>query len=111
MTDTAKIAKNLERFAQAVASHDRENPTHSAYGIGLAHFDMERLGLEEGEEILPGITIQLDGGVSGNFRVLCDGQHDEGQVEVEEEAVDAIATQSLPAFAPDYDYPPRRDAV
>ena len=43
---------------------------------------MERLGLEEGEEILPGITIQTDGGQSGNFRVLCDGQHDEGAVEI-----------------------------
>ncbi len=72
MADTGKIAKTLERFAQAVASHDRENPTHNAYGIGLAHFDMERLGFEEGEEVLPGITIEADGGVTGNFRVLCD---------------------------------------
>jgi len=101
MADTAKIAKNLERFAQAVAAHDRENPTHTAYGIGLAYFDMERLGLEEGEEILPGITIHLDGGVSGNFRVLCDGEHDEGQTEVEEETAEAISTRSLPAVAPE----------
>jgi hypothetical protein len=100
VADTGKIAKNLERFAQAVAAHDRENPTHTAYGIGLAHFDMERLGLEEGEEILPGITIQADGGVTGNFRVLCDGQHDEGQVEAEEEVVEAISTQALPAIGP-----------
>jgi hypothetical protein len=100
MADTGKIAKNLERFAQAVAAHDRENPTHTAYGIGLAHFDMERLGLEEGEEILPGITIQTDGGVSGNFRVLCDGEHEEQLTEVEEQAVEAIATRALPAIAP-----------
>jgi hypothetical protein len=100
MADTGKIAKNLERFAQAVAAHDRENPTHTAYGIGLAHFDMERLGLEEGEEILPGITIQADGGVTGNFRVLCDGEHDESETETEEEVVEAIATQSLPAISP-----------
>jgi hypothetical protein len=103
MLDTGKIAKNLERFAQAVASHDRENPTHTAYGIGLAHFDMERLGLDEGEEILPGITIHADGGVTGNFRVLCDGEHDEGQTEVEEQVVEAVATRSLPAIAPDAD--------
>jgi hypothetical protein len=96
MPETSKIAKNLERFAQAVAAHDRENPTHVAWGIGLSYFDMERLGLEEGEEILPGITIQLDGGVSGNFRVLCDAEHDEGETEAEEQAVEAIATQSLP---------------
>src|ERR1700686_4134111 len=96
MADTGKIAKNLERFAQAVASHDRENPTHTAHGIGLAHFDMERLGFDEGEEILPGITIHADSGVTGNFRVLCDGEHDEGQIEVEQETVEAVATQSVP---------------
>src|SRR5258708_39000025 len=100
MADTAKIAKNLERFAQAVAAHDRENPTHTAHGIGLAHFDMERLGFDDGEEILPGITIQGDGGVTGNFRVLCDGQHDEEQTEVEEEALEAISTRPIPSVAP-----------
>jgi hypothetical protein len=96
MSDTGKIAKNLERFAQAVAAHDRENPTHTAWGIGLAHFDMERLGLEEGEQILPGITVQTDGGQSANFRVLCDGQHDEGTTQSEEEAVEAVSTQAVP---------------
>ena len=101
MADTGKIAKNLERFAQAVAAHDRENPTHNAYGIGLAHFDMERLGFEEGEEILPGITIHGDSGVTGNFRVLCDGQHEEGLTEAEEQAVEAIATQTIPVGAPE----------
>jgi hypothetical protein len=100
MADTAKIAKNLERFAQAVAAHDRENPTHTAHGIGLAHFDMERLSLEEGEEILPGITIHVDGGVSGNFRVLCDGEHDEGSALEQQQDVDAVATQSIPAAVP-----------
>jgi hypothetical protein len=100
MADTGKIAKNLERFAQAVAAHDRENPTHTAHGIGLAHFDMERLGLDEGEEILPGITIHADSGVTGNFRVLCDGEHDEEQTEVEQEAVEAIASTSVPAVSP-----------
>jgi hypothetical protein len=100
MADTGKIAKNLERFAQAVASHDRENPTHTAHGIGLAHFDLERLGFDEGEEILPGITIHADSGVTGNFRVLCDGEHDEELTEAEEQAVEAIASTSIPAAAP-----------
>jgi hypothetical protein len=107
MSDTGKIAKNLERFAQAVAAHDRENPTHTAYGIGLAHFDLERLGLEEGEQILPGIRIEADGGVTGNFRVLCDGEHDEQLTEAEEQAVEAIATRSVPSFAPGGGEPPR----
>jgi hypothetical protein len=100
MSSTGKIAKNLERFAQAVAAHDRENPTHTAHGIGLAHFDMERLGFDEGEEILPGITIHADSGVTGNFRVLCDGEHDEGREEVEEEVVEAVSTTSIPSIAP-----------
>ena len=105
MADTGKIAKNLERFAQAVAAHDRENPSHTAYGIGLAHFDLERMGFEEGEEVLPGITIHVDGGVSGNFRVLCNQDHDEGGVEAEEEeTVEAIATRWVPAEGP---LPPR----
>ena len=75
----------------------------SAYGIGLAHFDMERLGLEEGEEILPGITIHADGGVTGNFRVLCDGEHEDADEVEEQEVVEAIATQAIPVYSP----PPR----
>ena len=101
MADTSKIAKNLKAFQIAINAHDRENPTHNAWGIGLAHFDMERLGFEEGEEVLPGIVIQADGGVTGNFRVLCDGDHDEELTEEESEIVEAVATQpaAMP-FAP-----------
>src|SRR5881227_1915361 len=104
MSSDGKIARNLERFAQAVAAHDRENPTHTAYGIGLAHFDLERMGFEEGEEVLPGITIHVDGGVSGNFRVLCDSEHEEELEAEETEVVEAVATQ--PAMAP---LAPRRE--
>ena len=106
MTDTSKIAKVLQAFQIAVNVHDRENPTHNAYGIGLAHFDLERLGFDEGEEILPGITIHADGGGTGNFRVLCDGDHDH---ELEEEAqetevVEAVATdrQVMPTRVDDF---------
>jgi hypothetical protein len=96
MVDTATMAKLLERFAQGVAAHDRENPDHNSWGIGMAHFDIERLGLEEGEEILPGIVLQADGGVTGQFRVLCDGDHDEGALEEEEEELlDAVASEEV----------------
>ena len=94
---TDKIAKNLERFAQAIAAHDRENPTHTAWGIGMNGFDIERLGLDEGEEILPGIVIQADRGVTGNFRVLCERDHDEELEEAEAEVVEAVATQPVQA--------------
>ena len=108
MADLSKIAYLLERLAQGVAAHDRENPGHRTWGIGMAHFDIERLGLEEGEEILPGIVLQADGGVTGAFRVLCDGQHDEGAVEEEEEIVEAIASEEIaePAHAPGGGAPP-----
>jgi hypothetical protein len=100
MADTSKIAKNLRAFQIALNAHDRENPDHNAYGIGLAHFDLERLGFDEGEEVFPGITIHADGGVTGNFRVLCDGQHDENAEEVEQDdVVEAVGTEriSVPA--------------
>jgi hypothetical protein len=107
VADTSKIAKNLKAFQIAINAHDRENPTHSAWGIGLAHFDMERLGFDEGEEVLPGIVIQADNGVTGNFRVLCDGDHD-AELEAEEtEVVEAVATQAMPMpMAPGREHDP-----
>lgn len=96
MAQAGKIAYLLERLAQGVAAHDRENPDHHTWGIGMSHFDIERLGLEEGEEILPGIVLQADGGVTGQFRVLCDGQHDSGREESEEEEiVEAVSDQEV----------------
>jgi hypothetical protein len=100
-----KIAYLLERLAQGVAAHDRENPGHHTWGIGMSAFDIDRLGLEEGEQILPGIVVQADGGVTGAFRVLCDGDHDEALEEEQEEFVDAVASEKIgePAFV----IPPR----
>ncbi len=102
MAPTSKIAYLLERLAQGVAAHDRENPEHHTWGVGMSHFDIERLGLEEGEQILPGIVLQADGGVTGAFRVLCDGDHDEEIEEEQEEVLDAVASEELaePVHAP-----------
>ena len=108
MAETSKIAYLLERLAQGVAAHDRENPDHHTWGIGMTYFDIERLGLEEGEEILPGIVLQADGGVTGAFRVLCDGEHDQGAEEEEEEIVEAVASEEVvaPVHGPSEDRPP-----
>jgi hypothetical protein len=95
MSAPSKLAYLLERLSQGVAAHDRENPTHHTWGIGMAYFDIERLGLEEGEDILPGIVLQADGGVTGQFRILCDGEHDEGAVEEEEEVTEAVGSQEV----------------
>jgi hypothetical protein len=102
MVDTSKIAYLLERVAQGVAAHDRENPAHHTWGIGMAYFDIDRLGLEDGEEILPGIVLQADGGMTGQFRILCDGEHDEELTEEEEELADAVSELEFaePVHAP-----------
>ncbi len=100
--DPKIIGKNLKAFQIGVNAHDRENPTHTAYGIGLCYFDMQHMGFDEGETILPGITIHQDSGQAGNFRVLCDGDH-EHELEAEEaEVVDAVSTQqaTIPVGAP-----------
>jgi hypothetical protein len=108
VADAGKIAYLLERLSQGVAAHDRENPGHHTWGIGMTYFDIERLGLEEGEQILPGIVLQADGGVTGAFRILCDGEHDSGVEQEEEEIVEAIAEQEIaePAHAPGSGEPP-----
>jgi hypothetical protein len=105
--DISKIAANLQRFAMAINAHDRENPTHTAYGIGLNPFDMDRLGFEDGEEVVPGIRIESDDGETGNFRVLCDGDHLEELEASEEEVVEAVSTQqvSVPVGVPRDDEP------
>jgi hypothetical protein len=107
VAEKSKIAYLLERLAMGVAAHDRENPDHHTWGVGMAHFDIERLGLEEGEQILPGIVLQADGGVTGAFRVLCDGDHDGGLEEAEEESVDAVAAEQSEReiVAPGHGYP------
>jgi hypothetical protein len=93
----------LGAFKRAIDNHNAENSGHTAHGIGMAHFDMERLGLEDGETVLPGITIQTDGGTTGNFRVLCDGQHDHQEEEEAQEPVKAVSdpnpTRSDPVYA------------
>lgn len=71
------IGANLQAFRIGVNAHDRENPEHPpAHGIGVSAFDLDRLGFEDGEQLWPGITITVDGGPSGMFRVLCDAELD-----------------------------------
>jgi len=100
--DPSLIGKNLRAFQIGVNAHDRENPSHTAYGIGLSHFDMERMGFDEGETVLPGITIHADGGQTANFRVLCDGEHVDALEAEEAEVIDLVSTQqvSVPVGVP-----------
>jgi hypothetical protein len=80
---------NLRRWSEAVHRHDEINPPPhpAAYAIGLAHFDIERLGLEEGEKVLPGITLICDQGQAGMCRVICGFGHAGDESEAVEEVV------------------------
>ena len=95
MAEAHKIPHLYDALTQGVAIHDRENPEHHTWGIGMSYFDVERLGLEEGEEILPGIILQVDGGTTGQFRILCDGDHDEQAEERQEELVEAVSSEEI----------------
>jgi hypothetical protein len=98
MDNPGRVAKNLQAFRIAVNSHDRENPTHTpAYGVALSPFDLDRLGFDDGEELWPGVTIHADQGCTGNFRVLCDGEHDnerQGQAEERVELARAVGAEA-----------------
>ena len=102
VSDASKIAKNLRAFQMAINAHNEQNPDHTVLGLGLSSFDIDRLGLEIGEEILPGVPIQEINVTVGNFRVLCDGEHDEGIAGEAREAqpVDAVATQTVETATP-----------
>jgi hypothetical protein len=100
MVDTSTVAKLLQNFKIAVNVHDQENPDHNTWGIGMSHFDIERLDFDEGEEILPGIVLQNDGGTTGNFRILCDGDHDADEELEEEEMIDAVAEEARVGAGP-----------
>jgi len=65
------LARLVQGFAQAILEHDAAYPEHDAYGIGIALDDMDRLGIPEGAQLFPGLTLMSDGGRSGAFRVLC----------------------------------------
>lgn len=96
MSSPAKIAIALERFRMGVFRHDEHNPDHKAHGIGLAAFDAERLGFEDGEELWPGIVLEIDDGQTSNFRVLCDGQHDgEKAVEAERKVTRVVGREGV----------------
>jgi hypothetical protein len=77
--------KNIERWRRAVATHDVENPGHDpAFGVALCHFDIQRLGLEVGEELWAGVNLFEDSGQSGLFRIMCNGTHDECDMRIKE---------------------------
>lgn len=99
----ARMAKNLRRWAIAIATHNVENPEHDpAFGIGLSFHDIGRLGLIPGEELWDGINVCEISIGAGQFRVMCNGEHDECDLRVKEareaeKPVDAVAKEPVHA--------------
>lgn len=87
------FGKNLAVFKKSMENHDKVND-HKGWGIGLAYFDLERMGLEEGEELWSGVTVHSDGKTAGNFRILCECEGDKPKSE-EEEVTDAFSRKGL----------------
>lgn len=93
MSDTSKVAANLQAFRMAVNAHDRNNPEPhpAAYGIGLAWHDLTRLGFDDGEVLWEGITIHgIESVSTGNFKVMCGGEHDDTPEAVTTDARDHV---------------------
>ena len=59
MAGTSKIAYLLERLMQGINAHDRENPGHHTWGVGMAHFDIERLGSRRVRRSFPASSSRL----------------------------------------------------
>lgn len=78
-------AKNLEAISKAIDHHNSSCPW-PASEIRMNPFEVERLGWEE----VRGLPVVGDPAVgTGRFVVVCSRDGDSGDLEVEEEVVDA----------------------
>ncbi len=88
-------AKNMQAVCKAKEAHDASCPWGGrANAVHLSHFDIGRMGWEEGD-VICGLVVQGDEKVAtGMMRVTCDAEPDgDGGREAEEEVetVDAVA--------------------
>lgn len=80
-------AKLLSQLSGEVKRHN-DRCSGKVIAFGFAWVDMERLQLDEGEEILPGICATCDGKNTGSVRVICDANEQE-----KNEIVEAISNR------------------
>ena len=79
--------KNLELISKAIDQHNA-SCEWPAVAVLMNPFEIERLGWDS----IRGLPIRPDGSIgTGRFRILC--QRDEGGLEEEEEAVEAVASE------------------
>lgn len=86
-------AKNLEAISKAIDQHNASCPWPAAE-IRMNPFEVERLGWEQ----VRGLPVTGDPSVgTGRFVVVCSRDGDSGELQSEEEIVDAVGTVSVPA--------------
>ena len=82
-------AKNLEAISKAIDQHNANCP-FPAVAVVMNPFEVERLGWDS----IRGLPIRSDPAVgTGSFRIICARE----EQEPEEEVVDAVADQVVPA--------------
>jgi hypothetical protein len=82
-------AKNLEAISKAIDQHNA-NCEWPAVAIEMSPFEMERLGWDS----VRGLPIQANPDLgTGSFRIVCARE----QGEPEEEIVEAVAEETVPA--------------
>jgi hypothetical protein len=82
---------NLERIVWARADHNSRCPS-PPHTVLMNPFDLERLGWDDGEEIVPGLTLRGDPGVQiDRLRFLCDRDSQAPSTE----ATEAVAREEL----------------
>ena len=96
-------SKNMEVIVKARDHHDRSCRFGGrATAVQMSYFDIERLGWEEGDQIV-GLTIVGDHERQpGTLRVTCDAEPspDKQEQEEVEDVLDAVATQELQPVGP-----------
>ncbi len=86
-------ARNLEAISKAIDQHNASCPWPAAE-IRMNPFEVERLGWEQ----VRGLPVTGDSSVgTGRFVVVCSRDGNSGELQSEEEVVDAVGTVSVPA--------------
>jgi hypothetical protein len=81
------LADIYRQIRTAIDTHDGDQEPEAPYrrcrkkmkakGVMMAHADMERIGLDDGETVYPSKEIKVfSGGQYGNLRILCPCQED-----------------------------------
>jgi hypothetical protein len=94
-------AKNMQAVCKAKEAHDKSCPWGGkAQRVHLSWFDIERIGWEEGDVICGLVVVGDERIATGTMRVTCDAEPGGGQVEEEEEVVEAVADREVVTTAP-----------